>query len=113
MALPGHQLLIDKMILQEVKPRHKNLEVIWIDIERHNYDSVPHGWILECLRLVNCSPQLIAFMRGSMKQWQTELTVGGNSLGLIDINCGDSLSPLLFVLCLFTMSRISHQTSVQ
>ena len=44
----SHDLLyIYQHILKEVKIRHKNIAMAWIDY-RKAYDIVPHTWILEC-----------------------------------------------------------------
>ena len=40
------QLYIDKMVLQEVKRRKKNLAMGWIDY-RKSYDMIPHSWVIE------------------------------------------------------------------
>ena len=42
----GDQLYIDKMLLQEVKRRKKNLAMGWIDY-RKAYDMVPHSWVIK------------------------------------------------------------------
>ena len=45
----GDLLFIDKMILQEVQMRKKNLAVTWIDYKKV-YEMVPHSWFLVCRR---------------------------------------------------------------
>ena len=85
----------------------------WVDYKKA-YDSVPHAWILVCLELYKCSPTLVQFLRLSMKQWKTVMSVNGLTLGTVSIKRGifqgDSLSPLLFVLSLFPLLVIFHQT---
>jgi len=91
------QLLIDKMIMSEVKRRHKNLQMVWIDY-RKAYDSVPHMWIMKCLHIMKVHPGLCTFVESSMKCWKTEVTSNDTSFGLVNINCGifqgDCFSPL-------------------
>ena len=103
------QLLIDKTILRDCKKRNKNLATAWIDYKKA-YDMIPHSWIIECLRLVNVSESIVNFLQNSMAYWKTELTASGQSLGIVDIKRGifqgDSLSPLLFVICMIPLSNI-------
>ena len=88
------QLLIDK--------RHTNLAMALIDY-RKAHDMVPHSWIIECLEIFGIARNEEQFIRRSMAQWKSELTSCGERLGHVHIRRGifqgDSLSPLLFVLC--------------
>ena len=64
----------------------------------------PHSWIVECLGMVGMSKQIKHSLSESIKAWMVDLTCNNQSLGGVDINqgifLGDSLSALLFVLCL-------------
>ena len=103
------QLLIDKVILQDCKKGHKNLAMAWVDY-RKAYDLVPHSWILECLELSQISENIKKFIENTMKNWATELTSCGENLGKVDIRRGifqgDSLSPLLFVICMIPLTKV-------
>ena len=103
------QLLIDKMILKNCKRRHTGLAMGWIDYKKA-FDMIPHSWILKCLDIFNVADNIQTLLRNSMKTWQTELTSGGTSLGNVNIKRGifqgDSLSPLLFIICLIPMTLI-------
>ena len=81
----------------------------WIDYKKA-YDMVPHSWILECMSIYGIAENLSQLVKGSMKKWKTELTAGGKTLGEVDIKRGifqgDSLSPILFMLCLIPLSDI-------
>ena len=66
------QLLIDSMITEDEKQLKKNLSTAWIDYAKA-YDSIPHSWILHCLKTYNFSHHLINYIGTSMKQWKTVL----------------------------------------
>ena len=105
------QLLVNKMILEICHRKKRNLSTAWIDYKKA-FDSVPHTWILESLETYNISPVIVNFLKQSMKNWKTTLHLNSLNQDLtsskIDINCGifqgDSLSPLLFCLCLIPLS---------
>ena len=103
------QLLIDKMVLKDSKKRHANSAMAWIDY-RKAYDMVPHSWIIECLEIFGIAGNVERFIHRSMAQWKTELTSCGERLGHVHIRRGifqgDSLSPLLFVICLIPLSLV-------
>ena len=44
------QLLINKMILDEVRFNRQNLFMMWFDYKKA-FDSIPHQWLLEALKL--------------------------------------------------------------
>ena len=81
----------------------------WIDY-RKAYDSVPHSWILESLKLYKINPQLVTFLKQSMTHWRTTLSVNSNPIADITIKCGiyqgDALSPLLFCIALNPLSAL-------
>ena len=97
------------MILQDCKKGHKNLAMAWVDY-RKAYDLVPHSWILECLELSQISENINKFLENTMKNWAMELTSCGGNLGRVDIRRGifqgDSLSPLLFVICMIPLTKV-------
>ena len=98
-----HQLLIDKIVIKNSKRRKTNLVMAWIDYRKAS-DMVPHSWILECLKQIGCANNIIGMLEKCMFNWKTVLTTGQNVLGEVRIQRGifqgDSLSPLLFVICL-------------
>jgi len=109
------QLLIDKAILKEVRAMKRNLSVCWIDY-RKAYDMVPHSWILEMLDLVGVAGNVSGLLRTSMENWRTVLTVNNEVLGEIDINRGifqgDSLSPLVFIICMIPLSILLRRENL-
>ena len=110
----GDLLYIDRMLLQEVKRRNKNLAMAWIDY-RKAYDLVPHSWILECLENLGVNEEIRRIVKESMKSWKVELTYGNDVLGEVKIERGifqgDSLSPLLFVIILIPLTHILRKAS--
>ena len=99
--------------MADAKEKHKNLFMSWIDIKKA-YDSVPHDWILFCLKSYGVHPKIIEFLQHAMGLWSTKLTINNQVLGNVLINRGifqgDSLSPLLFVMCLAPLSDILTDT---
>ena len=79
----------------------------WIDYKKA-FDSVPHSWILACLKMYKINPVLTTFIEASMRQWKTNMVLvhesGVLETGPISIKRGifqgDSLSPLLFTMSL-------------
>ena len=102
------QLAIDRTITEDSKKRRTNLAMAWIDYQKA-YDSVPHSWILRCLRLYKINEKITTMIQYSMQHWKTTLTCEKEELGDIQIRRGifqgDALSPLLFCL---TMNPLSH-----
>ena len=52
------QLLINKTILEEVTKYRRNLVVIWLDYQKA-FDSIPHSWLIEALRLAKIPEKII------------------------------------------------------
>ena len=77
----------------------------WIDYQKP-YDMIPHSSISECLEVLGVAENT----KSSMNKWKLELMSNGVSLGNVEIRRGifqdDSLSPLLFVLCMVPLSLI-------
>ena len=100
---------MDKAVLRDCKSRSKNLAMVWIDC-RESYDMISHSWISECREVLGVAENTKNFLVNSMNKWKLELTSNGVSLGNAeikrDIFQGDSLSPLLFVLCMVSLSLI-------
>ena len=69
---------------------------------------VPHRLIGECLEMFGIAVNVRQFLLSSMTKWKTELTSGGQQLGVVNIKRGifqgHSLSQLLFVLCMVPLS---------
>ena len=91
------------------KRNRRNLRMTWIDY-RKAYDSVSHSWIFEVLRMYKIASNVGNFLKRSISMWKTALTLNNRMLGYVNIKRGifqgDSLSPLLFVMCLFPLSSL-------
>ncbi|XP_045770460.1 uncharacterized protein LOC123870988 [Maniola jurtina] len=107
-------LLIDTAICQQVRRNRKNLVAAWIDYKKA-YDSVPHTWLMEIMRLYKVDATLCSFLDSCMSQWMTVLRQPGGdeffeSAEPIRIKRGifqgDSLSPLWFCLALNPLSTL-------
>ena len=94
------------MVLNDCKKRHTNLGMVWIDYKK-DYDMIPHSWILESLKLVQMSENFVQFIRKSMKNGNTKLTSCGEKIDIRrGIFRGDSLSQLLFVICMIPLTQV-------
>ena len=110
------QLLIDRTVLRDCRKRHTNLGMEWIDYKKA-YDMAPHYWILESLEFAQVSDNILEFVKKSMANWQTELTLRGESLAKVNIRReifqGDSLSPLLFGICMILITHVLRKAKAR
>ena len=71
---------------------------------------VPHSWVIESLKMAQVAGNIITFLQKSVVNWKTELTSCGETLGLVDIKRGifqgDSLSLLIFTVCMVPLTKI-------
>ena len=104
-----NQLLIDKMVLHDCKNRHINLGMTWIDYKKAYvcYDSsfldFRKSWI-------STDVWEYCVIYQEINEKLEQLTSCGEHLAKIDIRRGifqgDSLSPMLFVICLIPVTQI-------
>jgi hypothetical protein len=113
------QLLIDKMITERVKTKRHDISMAWIDYKKA-FDSIPHSWILETLKIFKINPKIIEFIRDSMNKWKTQMHLyhdkGSITTKRINIKRGifqgDSLSPLLFCLAITPLSQLLSREKI-
>ncbi len=85
-----------------------NLHTTWIDVKKA-FDSVNHGYLIECIGRLNFPAWISKFLKRTIEEWR--LSILFNNTAILDkkiergILQGDSLSPLLFVLCMDPLSR--------
>ena len=82
------QLLIDKQILKHCKKHQSNVAMGWIDYKKA-YDMVPHGWMIEAMKMVGIADNIVNLFENSKETWRTELTACNESLGEVDIRRGN------------------------
>ena len=81
---------------------------MWIDVKKA-FDSVKHDYLIECISKLNFSPCVLRFLKSIISKWKIDIKTNNETIlkkrierGILQ---GDSLSPLLFVLCLDPLSR--------
>ena len=111
------QLLINKTVLNEVKQNRRNLVTVWLDYQKA-FDSVPHEWLIESLKLAKLPPLIVTAIDTLTKSWATNIHISGENVSftsnLIEykngIFQGDGLSVLLFILSMnplyFMLNRL-------
>ena len=69
---------------------------------------VPHSWISDWLEMFVIANNALEFLNNSMSSWKLELNASGKTSGGVDMRReifqSDSLSPLLFVLCMVPLT---------
>lgn len=112
------QLIIDSTIMNQARTKQQNLYMAYVDYKKA-FDSVPHSWLIEVLKIYKINDKLIKFLAQTMKNWKTRLqintTQGVFTTEQIHIRRGifqgDSLSPLWFCLALNPLSKILNNTA--
>ncbi|XP_075170249.1 uncharacterized protein LOC142242567 [Haematobia irritans] len=107
------QLIIDSVITNQAIRNRKNLYTAFIDYQKA-FDSIPHSWLIEILRIYKIDNKLIDCIRCMMEHWQTTLHIRQGNVNTTSkpisitrgIYQGDSLSPLLFCLGLNPLSLL-------
>lgn len=111
------QLIIDSVVLKQASNKQRNLFAAYIDYQKA-YDSVPHDWLIDVLKIYKIHPKLIDFCATLTTKWKTEIVLKTKEMNIItnkiDINRGifqgDSLSPLWFCLALNPLSTILNSS---
>ncbi|KAL0265726.1 UNVERIFIED_CONTAM: hypothetical protein PYX00_011441 [Menopon gallinae] len=104
------QALIKKCVNQS----HGNtLSTMWIDV-RKAYDSVKHEHLLTCLERLGVPEWCTRFVASVVRGWRVRHVHNRKAIAEIGLERGilqgDSMSPLLFVLCMEPLSRGLNKT---
>ncbi|TBU20829.1 reverse transcriptase, partial [Hamiltosporidium tvaerminnensis] len=85
-----------------------NLKATWIDVKKA-YDSIDHAYLTQCIEKLNLPDWILKFIKVIISKWKIDISVGPEKIMSKKIDRGilqgDSLSPLLFVLCMDPLSR--------
>ena len=106
-------LLLDKIITEDAKRKKKNVSMMWVDYKKA-YDSIPHSWLVKMLKLYKIDAITSKFIIELMPTWCTKIYLHyeNGTISTDDIKYGrgifqgDTLSPLLFCLCLVPITNI-------
>ena len=109
------QLLINKPLLKEIKNSWRNLVTVWLNY-RKAFNSIPHSWLLQALKLAKVPGSIINTIKNLTKAWYTVLTLSSEAETLTtelikflkDIFQRDSLSVMLFVLSESTIFSVKQ-----
>ena len=66
------QLLLNRAILEDARRRQRNLSMAWIDYQKA-YDSVPHSWLIACMKLYKIHPTIVSALSSQMENWKTTI----------------------------------------
>ena len=94
------QLLTDKQVLKHCKKHQRNFAMGWIEYKKV-YDMVPHRWMIEAIKMVGITDNIVNLFENSKETWRTELVACNESLGEVyfkkGIFQGDSFHLCFFV----------------
>ena len=108
------QLLINKIILDEVRSNQRNLFMMWFAYKKA-FDSIPHQWLIEALKFGKIPDMLLNAIVKLTEKWATKVYLHtDNTVSVTDtiryltgVLQGDCLSLLLFIL-LLCVNSLSH-----
>ena len=66
------QLFIDKMVMDNVKLKQRNISTAGVDYKKV-FESVPRDWIIETLKIHKFDPITTKFLRKTINKWKASL----------------------------------------
>ena len=107
-------LLVNKMILEQVRNNRRNLLMMWFDYKKA-FDSAPHDWIIKILQLAKVPSKIINAISQLMRVCATKITLRTENEAietrvinyLTGVLQGDCLSLLVFILSVNPLYRFS------
>ena len=110
------QLLINKMVFDEVREKRRNLFTMYFDYKKA-FDSIPHKWLIEALQLAKVHPNIIAVIKSLTEKWATQVHLQtGETVTVTDVIKyltgafqGDSLVLKLFTICVNPLSHLLNK----
>ena len=107
-----NQLLINKMILDELKHHCRDLLIIWFGYKK-TFDSAPHNWILQALELAHVPSKIKNAINGLMSTLATKLHLNFTDIGVIKYLPGvlqrDYMALAMFILSLSPLSFLLNK----
>ena len=107
------QLLIDKMVQEEVSNYRRSICMVGFDYKKA-FDSIPHKWLIEALRLAKVPHELIKPIMQLTSKWASKVYL--HSQGptietdivkyLTGVLQGDCLALLLFILSVNPLAHL-------
>ena len=107
-----NQLLINKMILDELKHHCRDLLIILFGYKK-TFDSAPHNWILQALELAHVPSKIKNAINGLMSTLATKLHLNFTDIGVIKYLTGvlqrDYMALAMFILSLSPLSFLLNK----
>ena len=107
-----NQLLINKMILDELKHHCRDLLIIWFGYKK-TFDSAPHNWILQALELAHVPSKTKNAINRLMSTLATKLHLNFTDIGVIKYLTGvlqrDYMALAMFILSLSPLSFLLNK----
>ena len=105
--------------MTDVVRKSRNISTAWIDYKKA-FDSIPHDWLIESLKIHKFDNITINFFTNTIKNWRTSLHLHTNETELESemfqikngIFQGDSPSGLHFVICLLPLTWLINKANI-
>ena len=96
-------LMINNNVQLLLKQNKRKYIEIYYDLIKA-YDTVNHIWLIEVLKSYKISSKIINIIKDIGGKWSIKLMYGNKDVGLVNLKNGilqgDTMSPLLFILCI-------------